>query len=316
MKRNRLKNISLLELSLVDKGANQHALHVLRKRHEQRTSSLRKMIAKVFGGGEAEAGSEIDDDVETVEKMSDALSVSIADILQKSATEEELDENLTKTLDQFKTSLLKAAAQDEGDEAVTAGDVGDVVPPKPKKKKVTKAVREDIDVGEDTDVLKGLNPAAVAHISALEKRFKDQGKALDVVTKLAEKMAARIEDNDRRAHALTLIGKSANISVEDAVLLLKSAEAAKTGGDEKAVERIETLLKRQAELVNTSDLFKELGGESSGNEGEAGEAEEALNKKAAEIQKANPKISFAKAYRQACTNNPELYEQTLDIAGE
>lgn len=317
--RHRLKNISLAELSLVDKGANQHALQVLRKRHEQGESVVGRLLKRLgFGAQDEETTDDLDE-------MAGALSISIGDILEKSAPED-LEDNLTETLEQFKVYLLSKATagaddtangMDDQEDELEGTNVGAVPvmgtarPKKVKKDGEGQPNHEDTDMSIPAAILKGLTPEAQAYVAQLEKKNTDNTKGLESVTKLANDLSDKLANNDRREHARTLIGKSANVSLDDATALLKSAEIMKAAGDEKAVERVENLLKKQAVLIEKSALFAEDGSDVEGADGNEAEAE--LQKLATEIQKADPKIKFAKAYAMACERNPELYEDALGV---
>lgn len=313
--RNRLKNISLAELSLVDKGANQHALQVLRKRHAQGESVVSRLLKAVGLGGHEE-----EDTTDDLEEMAGALAVSVGDILAKSAPED-LEAQLTETLDQFKAYLLKATAgsdvttngmDDQEDELM--GTNVDVIPSTTasRKKKVDKLTSEDSDMSTPAAILKGLSPEAQAYVAQLEKTNEANTKGLESVTKLANSLSDKLADTDRREHARTLIGKSANVSLDDAVALLKSAEVMKASGDDLAVARVENLLKKQAALIEKSALFDEHGSDAEGVDGNEANAE--LTQIAKDLQKVDPKLSIAKAYALACERNPDLYEETLDAA--
>lgn len=147
---------------------------------------------------------------------------------------------------------------------------------------VTKSVGEPA-VNQEDDIYKGLHPAVAAELKALRKRADD----------------AEAREFEDVAKKYEIIGKKK----DELVPLLKSLK-----GNDQAYNSMIALLDASVEAVNKSGLFVEVGKKGSvGAEG--GEAWISIEKRAAEIQKAKPDMTYAQAIDVACQQNPELVQQ-------
>lgn len=136
--------------------------------------------------------------------------------------------------------------------------------------------------GEADDIYKGLHPAVAAELKALRKRAEDEDeRAIKEVAKKYE-----------------IIGKKA----DELAPVLKSLKAA--GGT--AYDDMISVLDASVAAVKKSGLFEEIGKSGSYGTGSEGEAWSKIEKKADEIQTANPKIERHQAIDMACMQNPNL----------
>jgi len=288
----------------VDRGANQHARQVLRKR-----AGLSGLLKSLFGDRAEEQESD-------VTAMSDALAVSVADCIEKSATPEELEANLDETLSQFRTAVLEKAGDDDDgdddmgggdgdDEDLDEGDVGDATPPGKKGKKTKKFYQGD-DAMRRT-VLKGLTPEGAEYVARLEKMAEDAQDAATAALKLASESVAKHADAELLAEARELVGSS-NMDPKDVVALLKNA-----GTNTAARETVVKMVKRQVELIEKSALFSDVGDDDlTGGAPSAIAAKTQLDKFAEELRAKTPKLSIQKAFALACEQHPDLYEEIVE----
>lgn len=135
---------------------------------------------------------------------------------------------------------------------------------------------------------------------ALQKRLDDSEKVAKAQAETIEKLLAKDAARERLTKAQTLVGK-APVSAEDVSTLLEQL-------DEKGEAVLKALLTKTSELAKESHMFEELGVR--GEEEMA--AEQEIEKKAEVIRKANPKLTEAQAYTQALSENPELYDATIN----
>lgn len=89
-------------------------------------------------------------------------------------------------------------------------------------------------------------------------------------------------------------------------IMLRVAKGKATAEDVAAIEQ---LLTGAGALVGKSKVFGMIGSASPA----AGSPEDAIVAKAAEIRKANPKLTDAQAYVQAMEQNPDLYAQAVGV---
>ncbi len=152
MKRNRLTNLLLKELSLVDHPANQHA----------RVSLFKRATAALLGRSTPVAKS-------ATELLQESLESIVKD---DSLTPEERITLIDTSMDEFRDYVAKG-------DALELDDVED--------EEVDKShTPEDIIVKDD--VLKGLSPAQRAHVESIEKSASDAvTKANEVVAKAQER---------------------------------------------------------------------------------------------------------------------------------
>lgn len=134
------------------------------------------------------------------------------------------------------------------------------------------------------NIYEGLHPLVAAELQRLQKRADDADeKELTDVAKKYE-----------------IIGKKS----EELVPVLKSLRAA--GGD--AYDSMIAVLDASVEAVNKSSMFSEIG-KSGGYGGTGPDSWTKLEKKADEIQQANPNIARTEAIDRACQQNPQLVHE-------
>lgn len=142
-----------------------------------------------------------------------------------------------------------------------------------------------------TEILKSADPA----VAAVIRKQAEDNKAM--AERISKQEAA---DLDRtmiaKAAALPHVGSDETPTAE----VLKGAYAVSTEFGEK----VEAILKAANEQIETSDLFKELGG--GGGESTVSQSVDAA---AAEIRKADPSLTREQAIAKAYETNPALYAE-------
>lgn len=175
-----------------------------------------------------------------------------------------------------KTNTSGNANDDEEGEETAKGGAGCGSGGK-KKPEVKKSVSEE-------DIYAGLHPAVAAELQRLQKRADEADEK--ELTEIAKKYE--------------IIGKKP----EELVPVLKSLKNA--GGT--AYADMISVLDASVEAVNKSSMFAEIG-KSGGYGGSETDAWTKIEKKADEIQTANPKMSRAMAIDAACQQNPQLVHE-------
>ena len=132
------------------------------------------------------------------------------------------------------------------------------------------------------DIYKGLHPLVAEELKRLRKRADDEDE------RMLTEVAKRYE----------IIGKKP----EELVPVLKSLKAA--GGS--AYDDMISVLDASVEAVNKSGIFTEIGKSGSYGFGEETAAWAKIEKKADEIQAANPNMGRHQAIDMACMQNPNL----------
>lgn len=153
-----------------------------------------------------------------------------------------------------------------------------------KTKKSAETAPADVakSAEEHEDIYKGLHPLVAEELKRLRKRADDEdAKALTEVAKRYE-----------------IIGKKP----EELVPVLKALKAA--GGS--AYDDMISVLDASVEAVNKSGVFSEIGKSGSYGSGEETAAWAKIEKKADEIQAANPNMGRYQAIDMACMQNPSL----------
>lgn len=289
MKRNRLKNLLLKELSLVDHPANQHARVSLFKR--------------LFGKSDAPQPD-----------LTEVLAESVDSILKDlSLSPDQRDELLEKSFAEYKDAVvLKATGADDGDGPDDEGpdDTDDDTP-------VTKTGQPDAGAssGEPNrtepvmkngeDVLKGLTPEQRAHVESFQKSANEAIAKANEATEKANAAIAKTQEAERLTVAKGLVGDTGAATPEQVASVLKQL-------DTEGVKVVEGILTKVGTLAKSAKLFEELGAGGVGSDAPASEQE--ITKRAEELRKSNPKLSKAQSIAKALQENPDLYEQSL--AGE
>jgi uncharacterized protein YukE len=265
----KLTDMIIEEISLVDDGANQHADVV---------------IVKAKSAPEGQTGSE---------GSSGDSETASADQYK----EFQMDmENLAKALDDAEAKLESLEKRTTDAEAALA-DATEVIKAKDAKiveLEAAKAKKSDDGNADDEDddkkVMKSLPESIRKRLEDFEKR------AAEAEVTLA-KMREEKETFEAIAKARTLnFGKAEEIGP----LLMRVAKGTSTVADAETLER---LFKAAGEQGKVSHLFRAVGSETAVD----GDPEVLLKAKAGEIQKANNGMTFEQAYAKAMDENPSLY---------
>jgi hypothetical protein len=278
-----LEKLSLNELSLVDKGANQHASVTIFKRDA--SSGADK------GGSSADSTAETKDDPNMA-----ATEAQVAD-LNKSV------EALTKSLDDTKAELAKAEAISKMSDAA---------------KTYMKSLDDDAKA-KFMSLSTAEQDAKAAKVAKADETLELHGQRIqksavgDGVFAVMKAQAAEIQKANER------IEKAENEAKLQVLAKRADDEFASLPGDRLAKARIlksfETLSdedRAAAEAMlkagssSLAKAFSTVGKNGSPAQAE-GSAESQLQKKAEEIAKRD-NVSVAKAYETAITENPDLYE--------
>ena len=201
-----------------------------------------------------------------VSKMTPAEKLIYEDIVKRYSVEEGKPE---ETAD----PVAKADTEEDDDMEKCGG----------KTKKSADAQADVAKSAEETeDIYKGLHPLVAEELKSLRKRADEEdAKALTEVAKKYE-----------------IIGKKP----EELVPVLKALKAA--GGT--AYDDMIGVLDASVEAVNKSGVFSEIGKSGSYGYGEETAAWAKIEKKADEIQAANPELGRHQAIDMACMQNPGL----------
>lgn len=297
---NDLRDMEILEVSLVDEPANADA---------------RVVIVKAAGGfkpcgdcpdpakcgkagkcaGDDKAGKPMKKATSASRDAGQAMGEgdsSAQDAAMAAIREEyQMDiETLSKSLDDAEKKLETLAKRAEDAEAALV-DANDVIKAKDAE---IKALQKSAAPQSEEDVLKAMDPG----VRALVQKARDDAKA---ATEALAKMQAAADEAQAIAKAREIgIGNPAEIGP----LLLRVRKGATTTADADALE---ALMKGLAAADKTSTLFKSLG--ASGDV--STDPEELLKAKANEIAAAE-KISFQAAYTKALDQNPGLYNAYIN----
>ena len=143
-------------------------------------------------------------------------------------------------------------------------------------------------VAEDEDIYKGLHPAIRAELEHLRKQ------------------ADAMEERELRevAKKYEIIGKKP----EELVPLLKSLKAA--GGE--AYSQMISILDASVQAVEKSGLFSEVGKRGAGDTSGSDSAWAKIEKQAAALRAADPKLGYHASLDIACVQHPELVHEYED----
>jgi len=294
----RLTDMEIHEISLVDEPANEDARVVIVKAKNGADPSKPSSVAKVAGAVLA-AIEEMSPQIveramaEGFSADPDAAAAATA-ILQETVMDMEA---VTKALEDAEAKLdmlEKRATEAEAalqakDEVIKAKDaeLAELVAKGKSKKADMKADDDETAEDDEDEVMKSLP-------ESIRKRLAEADALREEVRKANEK--AELDAHIAKAKAL-------GAADADAVggLLLRVAKGTTTQDDAKALE---DLLKSAKAVDDKSPLFKSLGTSAAVD----GDPEAILKAKADEIvTKSSGKLTFAQAYDQALQENPGLY---------
>lgn len=280
----KLTDMIIDEISLVDDGANQHADVV---------------IVKAKSAPEGRTGSEgISDDIDTA--SADQLKEFQMDMENLAKALEDAEAKL-ETLEK-RTSDAEAALAD-ATEVIKAKEAeieelqkgmaykGDKMDAEKGKAKAAKnADGDEDDEDEDKKVMKSLPESIKKRLEDFEKRAAEAEVAL-------AKMRDEKDTADAIAKAKTLnFGKAEEIGP----LLMRVTKGSTTAADAETLER---LFKAAGEQSKVTHLFRSVGSDTAVD----GDPEVLMKAKAEEIRKANTSMTFEQAYAKAMEENPSLY---------
>lgn len=280
VKKNRLYDVSLNEISLVDAGANADARVVLMKRDED------NMEVEKTEGQPAAPEAPVAPVTETQGEDLSALTKALEDA--EAALEE-----LSKGLDEASDEIERLAGENEtlaAENEILKGDIA----------------KRDVPV---EDVLKGVDEPVRKAFEALEAR-------LNAAEAVAKRAAEEAETGEYIAKARAF----GNLPVAAEVLgpiLRRVRKNESTEQDLGELERVLTAANAALEgpgavskgegAVEKKGLFEEVG--KRGAEGVT--AADRINQAAKEIRKSAPNLSEAEAFTKALDQTPALYSEYL-----
>lgn len=303
---NKLKNMKLNSVDFVPKGANQHADIELFKSAPE--VPAREGVFKSFVDWLTKGAPETFDQTkaqkrirEKLRQFSYALDDSFESILESDMSADDKKAMLRESLDQFRAAVdnMIDGAAGSGPAIPPALDEGaapDVDKARCKKMNIDKSrltaeeqatldallakgAGSDPSSAQDDDIYKGLHPAVKAELERLRKAVDAQeDRELEAVAKKYE-----------------AIGKKP----EELVPVLKSLKGT------PAYDEMISVMDAAVDAVEKSALFTEIGKTGHGT----GDAMKQASEKAAEIMKADPKLTHAQALDKVFEMNPELAAQ-------
>ena len=303
---NKLKNMKLNSVDFVPKGANQHADIELFKSAPE--IPAREGVFKSFVDWLTKGAPETFDQTkaqkrirEKLRQFSYALDDSFESILESDMGADDKKTMLRESLDQFRAAVdnMIDGAVGNGSALSPVLDEGaapDVDKARCKKMNIDKSkltaeeqatldallakgAGSDPSSAQDDDIYKGLHPAVKAELERLRKAVDAQeDRELEAVAKKYE-----------------AIGKKP----EELVPVLKSLKGT------PAYDEMISVMDAAVDAVEKSALFTEIGKTGHGT----GDAMKQASEKAAEIMKADPKLTHAQALDKVFEMNPELAAQ-------
>jgi DNA repair exonuclease SbcCD ATPase subunit len=267
----KLTDMIIDEISLVDDGANQHADVVIVKRNAP---------AEGDTGSEGNSG-----DFETASADDKEFQMDMENLAKALEDAEAKLETLEKRTTDAEAALADATS------VIKAKDAEIEELQKGYKAKAEKSADGDADdEDEDKQVMKSLPESIRKRIEDFEKRAAE-----------AETTLAKMREEKDTAEAIAK-AKSLNFGKAEEVgpLLMRVAKGRTTQADADTLER---LFKAAGEQGKVTHLFRSVGSDTAVD----GDPEVLMKAKADEIQKANKGMTFEQAYVQAVETNPSLY---------
>lgn len=306
----KLKNLLIDRVDLVGKGDNPEAHIALFKRkpeeEEEEPTWVTKIIDAISKRNRKEGDGNImfdfqkfvadlkDQDLETrVSALPADTQKTIGEAVEKTAEE-------SRTAAVLKDLVEKAEMAGEADRLKARiaeleqqlADAKKAAPENPPKEE------EDEEEDDDNmnDVMKGLPPA----IQKLLKDAEDRAAAAETLVKQAQD-AQELAKFETVAKSLgTVITAPTKIAP-----VLKSIS--EHSAQDYAV--IEAVLKAANEILEQNNLMLKEVGSGSTDGTASGDAWSQIERAATELQKADPKLTYAQSIRKAISNNPSLYDQ-------
>lgn len=296
---NNLTNMEITEISLVDEPANEDAKVVIVKSKSGAAPDAggpKKPVpmAKIAGAVIAAIEEMTPQIVEKAMAEGFSADPEVADAAAAIVKETVMDmEAVTKALEEAEAKLdalekraIDAEADSKAKDDIIKSQAEEITKAKAKADEDGKHKEPDGDE-DDEAVMKSLP-------ESLRKRL-EAGKAAEVALAKAKEDAEKAE----------FIAKAKSLNVGDAdkvgALLMRVAKGATTAAD---AEEIEGVLKSAAKIAAQSPLFKSLGATGAAD----ADPEAMLKSKADEIvAKSGGSKTFAAAYDQALSENPDLY---------
>lgn len=293
---NRLKDISVVEMSLVDNPAEPNARVALFKRDDSDDDGKAedgplKSFLKTLGV--------IAKDDEAVEQMEDDLQKEADDLASDdgddsndegrddSSTEESMDLDKS-TLDPEVVEAIDKAEEEKA-EALAKAEALQV-----QVDELTKAAEDAKSEDDPEDLLKSADPA----IRELVQKAQDEAEEATAIAK-AEREKRLDREFFEKADSLP------NIEGETSELadLLKSVAGVV---DADTFAKLEEILRAADSQLATAELFKSVGVE---GEAEGDDAYGKLVKIAKRYQEADESMTYEAAFDQAVEKNPDLYDE-------
>jgi hypothetical protein len=294
----RLTDMEIHEISLVDEPANEEARVVIVKAKSSADAPKSASVAKIAGAVLA-AIEEMAPQIvgramaEGFSADPDAAFVATA-ILQETVMDMEA---VTKALEvaEAKLDALEKRAT-EADAALVAKD--EIIKAKDKEIAAAKAKGDDKKVAEEGDDEDDEEEVMKSLPESIRKRLAD-----------AEAMKVEIAKANEKRELDAAIEKAKSLGAADAeavgALLLRITKGMTTADD---AATLETMLKSTKAVDDKSPLFKSVGTSAAAD----GDPEAVLKAKADElVTKSAGKLTFAQAYDQALVENPDLYNSYI-----
>lgn len=286
---NKLTDMEIQEISLVDEPANEDARVVIVKAKAGSVTdspvSMAMIAGAVLAAIEALAPQIVEKAMAEGFSADPDAAMAAASIIKEVVMDAE---SVTNALEKAEADIVALTKRAEDAEAALK-DLQDVI--KAKDDEIAKLAAGKPAEGDEEEVLKALPESIRKRLEAAEA---DARSAREEIQKAKD--AAEMAEAIAKAKALQM-GDPEKIGG----LLLRIRKGATTVAD---ADEIEAVLKSAAEIAAKSPLFKAIGSAAAVD----GDPEDLLKAKADEIMKASDgKISFAQAYDKALTDNPALY---------
>lgn len=290
-----LRNLKILEVSSVDRGAGEGVRIVLMKRDDAKKPVVfHDVNAEIDLDAITVKAAEIDLSAIEVEKAKEIDAMSL----------DELNKIIAKQVSDAIASAMTAVTESVGKVVTSAVDaaVTKAFPPaKDPKKKPGDGPAADENCDDD-ETKKALAVAALP--PSVRKVFDEAEKNAGLVTKF---MADReLEEFSKRAMALGL-------KKEDGVLMQKAYTGDKAS-QKVWEERLATVAKAAAGMEKTAVIFSEFGDNRGGREGADVSAYDQLMDLAKDLRKKDASLTEAQAFTKVVTDpaNRELASQERD----
>lgn len=268
----KLTDMIIDEISLVDDGANQHADVVIVK---SRNAPAEGQTGPEGDSGDDTASAGLDKEFQMdMENLAKALEDAEAKLetLEKRTTDAETA--LADAADVIKAKEAEIAELHKGYKA--------------KAQKSDDADEDDED--EDKKVMKSLPEPIRKRLESFEKRAAEA----------EEKLAKMAEEKDTAEAIAKAKGLNFGKAEEVGPLLLRVAKSKTTQADAEMLER---MFKAAGEQGKVTHLFRSVGSDTAVD----GDPEVLMKAKAEDIRKAHTGMTFEQAYAKAMEDNPSLY---------